>query len=91
MRENCLFRIGVKALFEFTQEFIKVALSFRLISEWTDLLAFVGLVIPEIILNVDLGLLILSSSFVHLYRYHLLHVILACKLRSVIAKASAPW
>ena len=42
-------------------------------------MTFVGLVIPEIILNVDLGLLILSSSFVHLYLYQLLHVTQACK------------
>ncbi|MDP7402662.1 MAG: hypothetical protein QF916_04625, partial [Gammaproteobacteria bacterium] len=37
--------------------------------------------------NVDLGLLILSSSFVHLYRFQLLHVILACRLRSVIRES----
>ena len=63
MSELWLFRIGVEALFQFTQKFVQIALSFRLVSERTDFLTCVGLVIPEIVLTVDLCLLILGSSW----------------------------
>lgn len=79
MSELWLFRTGVEALFQFRQKFVQIALRFRLVSERTDFLTCVGLVIPEIVLTVDLCLLILGSSLVHLHRCHLFHVILPCK------------
>lgn len=79
MSELWLFRTGVEALFQFRQKFVQIALRFRLVSERTDFLTCVGLVIPEIVLTVDLCLLILGSSLVHLHRCQLFHVILPCK------------
>jgi hypothetical protein len=79
MSELWLFRTGVEALFQFRQKFVQIALRFRLVSERTDFLTCVGLVIPEIVQTVNLCLLILGSSLVHLHRCQLFHVILPCK------------